>query len=420
MVNAADDAAAIRERVRRMYERHPYPPPADDIEAFVRGEAWLLESPNPNFHHYWPYQTPTDDLDILIAGCGTRQAAEIAAGLPGARIVATDIAENSLDATARQLARIGRKNVRLERLPVEETAALGMDFDLVISTGVLHHLADPDAGLAALAKALRPDGSMYLMLYGRHGRTGVYMLQELFRTLGVEPDRVRGKDFAAIRELIGALPPAHPFAAVRDRHPDWWSDEGLVDLLLHVRDRPYSLPEVHGFLSGAGLKMQKLLFRARYDPRYTALAAPELASRLAALEEPDRLAAGELFRASIKKHTFVACHRTRPADTYEIDLAPAGWDRLVPVTSAGIVAERPTPARPAVRLSWPHHEEPDIFVDVDPDLMPLLESFDDRRTVREGLAVAAPGGPAKRAEQRVRALLTRLADADLMEFRVRA
>lgn len=419
MTEAAEDLSGIRERVRSMYERHPYPPPTDDIEAYTRGEAWLLESPNPNFHHYWPYRVPTDDLDILIAGCGTRQAAEIAAGLPNARIVATDIAGNSLAQTARLLARIGRTNVRLEQLPVEQTQALGQHFDLVISTGVLHHLADPDAGLRALTAVLRPEGSMYLMLYGRYGRTGVYLLQELFRTLGVDPETVRGSDFQALRDLITALPPTHPFAAAHDRYPDWQSDEGLVDLLLHVRDRPYTLPEVQSFLAGAGLKMQKLLFRARYDPRYTPLGAAGLAGWLDRLDEPARLAAGELFRASIRKHDIIACHAARPATTYEIALDPPGWDRLTPILAFGITAARPTPARPTFRLTWPPHDEDGIYVDIEPDLIPLVESFNGLRTVREAIAAAAIGGPANRTETRIHQMLGHMADADLLTFRMR-
>lgn len=382
-----EPAGGIRERVAAMYERHPYPPVDDDIEAYKRGDAWLLESPNPGFHLYWPYRAYTEDLDILIAGCGTQQAAQVAAGLPGARIVATDISGNSLNETRRLAEKAGINNLTLENLPVEETGALGRDFDLVICTGVLHHLADPDAGLGALAGVLRPSGSMHLMLYGRYGRTGVYMLQDLFRMLGIDPATVTGKDIARIRGLVEALPPTHPFGAVRDLHPDWRDDEGLVDLLLHVRDRAYTLTEADEFLAGAGLKMQKLLFAGRTDPMFTPLGGVA-GKGFGDLSEIAQRTAVELYRASVKKHVFIACHEARPAADYEIAPRQKDWAGVVPVITYGLEVERPGPERKTYRISWPYYREPGIAVETTGNGMKLLEAFDGNRTVADAVEAA--------------------------------
>ncbi len=70
-------------------------------------------------------------------------------------------------------------------MPIEHAGALERRFDLIVCTGVLHHLADPDAGLRALRSVLKPDGAMYLMVYAPYGRTGVYMLQDYCRRLGI-------------------------------------------------------------------------------------------------------------------------------------------------------------------------------------------------------------------------------------------
>ena len=58
-------------------------------------------------------------------------------------------------------------------------------FDQIVCTGVLHHLENPDAGLAALRDVLKPDGAMHLMVYAPYGRTGIYMLQEFCRRVGI-------------------------------------------------------------------------------------------------------------------------------------------------------------------------------------------------------------------------------------------
>ncbi len=56
-------------------------------------------------------------------------------------------------------------------------------FDYIDCCGVLHHLADPAAGLAALVAVLAPGGGLGLMLYGELGRTGVYPAQRAIARL---------------------------------------------------------------------------------------------------------------------------------------------------------------------------------------------------------------------------------------------
>jgi SAM-dependent methyltransferase len=51
-----------------------------------------------HFHRiFWPDQEQKRDLDILIAGCGTNQAAVFAYRNPGAKVVGVDISQPSLD-----------------------------------------------------------------------------------------------------------------------------------------------------------------------------------------------------------------------------------------------------------------------------------------------------------------------------------
>jgi len=48
-----------------------------------------------------------------------------------------------------------------------------------------HHLADPRAGMNAVAGCLRPDGAIGVMLYAKYGRIGIELLQSDFRDLGL-------------------------------------------------------------------------------------------------------------------------------------------------------------------------------------------------------------------------------------------
>src|SRR5207253_1358001 len=53
--------------------------------------------------------------------------------------------------------------------PLEDVAAVlrGRRFDLVFSWGVLHHARSFTRALEALASLVKPDGVLYLYLYGR-------------------------------------------------------------------------------------------------------------------------------------------------------------------------------------------------------------------------------------------------------------
>ena len=106
----------------------------------------------------WPDREYKPDLDILIAGCGTNQAAVFAFTNPDAKVVAVDISQPSLDHQQYLKDKHGLWNLDLRLLPIEELPTLETRFRLVVSTGVLHHMADPSAGMKALAACLRPEG----------------------------------------------------------------------------------------------------------------------------------------------------------------------------------------------------------------------------------------------------------------------
>ncbi len=83
---------------------------------------------------------------------------------PEAQFTGIDISEDSLE-VGRQLAfQHGVKNIRFlyqDLLDLDLSDA----FDIITSTGVVHHLEDPAAGLANLCQLLSPDGIISIWLY---------------------------------------------------------------------------------------------------------------------------------------------------------------------------------------------------------------------------------------------------------------
>jgi 2-polyprenyl-3-methyl-5-hydroxy-6-metoxy-1,4-benzoquinol methylase len=152
------------DQVRVFYESHPYPAPLRDLERHRelyrnpdRRRAWSLL--------LWPAAQARADREILVAGCGTSQAAIHALREPDARITAIDISETSLRHTRELQRKYGLRNLDLHRLAIEDVEELGRTFEQIVCTGVLHHLPDPDKGLRSLRDVLAPEGAMQLMVY---------------------------------------------------------------------------------------------------------------------------------------------------------------------------------------------------------------------------------------------------------------
>src|SRR5215467_3159286 len=205
----------------------PYPAPLASLDKHRE----LYKNPARRralFHLIWPAERPRANLDILVAGCGTSQAARYALREPDARVTAIDISETSLAHTRELKQRYKLENLELHRLAIENVHELGRSFDLIVCTGVLHHLPDPDIGLCALRGVLRPEGAMHLMVYARYGRTGIYMMQEYCRLLGIGED-----DLGDLGATLNALPSEHPISNVLRREKEFHRPEGMADALLH-------------------------------------------------------------------------------------------------------------------------------------------------------------------------------------------
>jgi SAM-dependent methyltransferase len=241
----------VTETVRKQYEAYSYPPPIEDAGQFLKQWGPLTCDPRFAGIQLWPEGRPRQDLRILCAGCGSSQAPLIALNNPDCAVVGIDLSETSLAHSNRLRDRHGLKNLELQRMSLLDVRQLNCTFDLILCTGVLHHLPNPDAGLKALADVLDASGSMGIMLYGKAARAGVYQVQDILRRLGAGPDAA---GLGMARELLKFVPPHHYLYEPNGKLPiDLAQDAGIVDMLLHPQDRAYSVPEVLQFVAEAGL-----------------------------------------------------------------------------------------------------------------------------------------------------------------------
>ncbi|MET0676174.1 MAG: class I SAM-dependent methyltransferase [Bradyrhizobium sp.] len=244
----------ITEAVRQQYEAYSYPPPIEDAATFLKQWGPLTCDPKFAGIQLWPEGRPRRDLRILCAGCGSSQAPLIALNNPDCTVLGVDLSDASLAHSKRLRDRHGINNLELRQMSLLDIGELKRSFDLIISTGVLHHLPDPDAGLKALADVLDPRGSMAIMLYGTAGRPGIYMVQDILRRLGAGRN---AEGVRIARDLLKFIPPRHYLISATGKLPNDIGkdavDAGIVDMLLHPQDRAYAVPEVMQFVEAAGL-----------------------------------------------------------------------------------------------------------------------------------------------------------------------
>ncbi len=304
------------ELVAKQYTAWCYPPPVPDLAAHVRDGTFDASDPSLFRRRLWPRQTEPDDLDVLIAGCGTYQAALYAFTNPQCRVVGVDLSETSLQHELYLKERHGLANLSVCRMNLLDAASLGRTFDYVVSTGVLHHLPDPEAGLVALRSVLRANGVLSLMLYGSYTRLGVQMLAQAFRRTALGQD---GASLDVVKATLNGLPPWHHARSYLGTAPDLGYDSGLVDTFLHPSEHFYAVEGVLDLVRRA-----KLAFQGWLEPGYYALqdALPSthpLRLRASKLPVEEQWAVVELVSQRIGCHRFLACHPERPARDYRPD-----------------------------------------------------------------------------------------------------
>ena len=223
---------------RDQYENWVYPAPVYDLEEDFRAGRFDRSDPSLFRRKFWPRPVEPDNLKILVAGCGTTQAARLAFRNPNCDVVGVDFSQSSLNHAAFLKEKHHLKNLRLHCLSLLDIETLGEQFNLIVSSGVLHHLPDPDAGLRKLKAVLLPHGVINIMVYGWYSRFGVYAMQEAFRLLGVQQTTA---GVALVRETLNALPSWHHVKSYLRIAPDLDYDAGVVDTFsASLRNRAYS------------------------------------------------------------------------------------------------------------------------------------------------------------------------------------
>jgi 2-polyprenyl-3-methyl-5-hydroxy-6-metoxy-1,4-benzoquinol methylase len=237
----------VSEAVKAQYEENPYPRWVRTQTSF--SAATLVQIVRELFP-----QAMVDAISknprILVAGCGTGQNAIITARrFAGASVLAVDLSLASLGYAKRKTRELGVDNIEYRQADILSLGALEGRFDLIECLGVLHHLEDPFEGWRVLAALLKPGGFMRVGLYSEAGRRSVVRARELIAAEGFRPDP---DGIRACRAAIRARAGEESFAKIV-RNEDFYSMSGCRDLLFHVQEHRFSLPQIEVMIGRLGL-----------------------------------------------------------------------------------------------------------------------------------------------------------------------
>ena len=242
-------------KIKEQYNLYTYPEPIEDMKKAIDNGYIDLSDANLFWDTFFPDKAYTNNLNVLIAGCGTNQEIYLALANPNWKIYGIDLSENSIKFVEKQIKKYDLKNLTIEMKDIFEITSKEK-YDLVISTGVIHHTKDPKLALKTLSTATKKEGALCIMVYAKYFRTGVYDLQKIFKYLGIKQD-AEGIKF--VKNYIENILPDDHIAKKFYKSTSSEIDTAIVDTWLNPQDTAYDANDLKELINGTGSYFQNWL-----------------------------------------------------------------------------------------------------------------------------------------------------------------
>lgn len=240
---------ATSQQVQNQYEENPYP-------RWISSDLQTPQNPPIVFKKYFPHFDYPENLkqnspDILIAGCGTgKQVVLSSTEFKQANILAIDLSQASLAYAIRKVKELNLPGIIFKQADILELNKQNTQqtFDIIESTGVLHHLKNPVQGWKNLVELLKPSGLMKVALYSQHTRHSLVQARQLIHHETI-------KSSQDIRQARWTLIQKHQ-NEIKDilEWRDFYSLSECRDLLFHVQEHCFTLTEIIEILKQLNLK----------------------------------------------------------------------------------------------------------------------------------------------------------------------
>lgn len=303
------------------YNKYIYPKPCENInEEWIKVNRFQLCDPNYLWHKIWPEKEYSRKaLRILIAGCGSDQAAIIAKCNPIHEFVGIDLSKNSL---AHQKKLIDNNNINNLKLICDDFRKVKFNskFDYIISSGVIHHLENIDSALNYFYENLKDDGAVFLMVYGDQQSAGINNIKKVFRSLNFSHNQ---DSIESIRKIIFKLKEHHPAKIFANLYSDMNNDSGIIDTFMHPEENFFNIKNFMKIL-----KRNNLIIKNFADSRIAPLSKyfidnKNLLEKISSLDLEDRLELAQIINWNDRKMNIICTKNQNIKNSYlynKIDL----------------------------------------------------------------------------------------------------
>jgi len=287
----------VSQKVRQQYEENPYPRwtrLAADTQALPLDHYMRVRLPGA------PYKAMGNNApEILVAGCGTGQhAVQRALQFAQANVLAIDLSLNTLSYAIRKTRELGLTNLSYAQADILALPADRM-FDVVDSSGVLHHLKNPLDGWHKLSSLVKPGGLMHIGLYSALARRDINAARTALKA--------QGRDYSAadvrhLRADIAGRAAGDPMHNIT-RFSDFFSLSECRDLLFHVQEHQFTIPQIAAFLAESGFTFLgfETPMRANYLRRFPQDKAATNLENWAAFENENPATFAQMYQFWIQK-----------------------------------------------------------------------------------------------------------------------
>ena len=133
---------------------------------------------------------------------------------------------------------------------------LNKKFDIIESSGTLHHMKDPVKGLKVLLDILVPHGFLKLGLYSETARKEIVEAREFIKKKNYKNTT---KDIKICRQDI-INKKVNPIISKISISTDFYSISSVRDLLFHVQEHRFTIPQICKILKDLNLEFLGFLF----------------------------------------------------------------------------------------------------------------------------------------------------------------
>jgi len=244
----------ISKKVQEQYVENPYP-------------RWRFTNKilPKNFFYWFNAEIPTNKIEynnkfdspnVLIAGCGTGSHPISSARYKNSNILAVDLSLTSLAYAKRKTEELNINNIEYMQADILQLKKLNKKFDIIESSGTLHHMKDPVKGLKVLLDILVPHGFLKLGLYSETARKEIVEAREFIKKKNYKNTT---KDIKICRQDI-INKKVNPIISKISISTDFYSISSVRDLLFHVQEHRFTIPQISKILKDLNLEFLGFYF----------------------------------------------------------------------------------------------------------------------------------------------------------------